>query len=73
MTGWVLILLHGKKAHAKLEITAITYPGDLQDGWEKSNETNFSLTCSAGSLGSLNVENARQQRDLMLKKTLQKC
>lgn len=32
MTGLVLILLHGKKAHAKLEIFAIIYTGDLQDG-----------------------------------------
>lgn len=57
MTGWVLILLHGKKVHAKLEITAITYPSDLQDGREKSNETNFFLTCTEEILASLNVEN----------------
>lgn len=42
--------------HAKLEIIAITYTGDLQDGEEKSNEINFSLTCTGGFLRSLKTE-----------------
>lgn len=32
MTGWVLILLHGEKVRAKLEVIVITSTGDLQDG-----------------------------------------
>lgn len=74
MTGWVLILLYGKEVHAEREIIAITNTGDLQDGKEESNETNFSLTCTAGFLWSLNIENGRQsqQRNLILRKSLQR-
>lgn len=74
MTGWVLILLYGKEVRAKWEITAITNTGDLQDGKEESNETNFSLTCTARFLWSLNIENGRQsqQRNLILRKPLQR-